>query len=137
MLDGSMIPKLVAKTEPEAAVLDFTCPDLPDGFRAFGRTCIISCAVPNEKTASGFLILPDEAIAHMRYLAQMGRIVSVGELFYKTKQEIDKPKVGDFVNFRPHAATFVMIGGHQFAYITEEREIFGTVDPKKPISIFT
>ncbi|MGZ8432782.1 MAG: hypothetical protein ACXWYM_00360 [Candidatus Binatia bacterium] len=133
--------QLCAKTGSEAVNVDMQVASLPEGCieTLFLNYCIVSQAKPADKIGS--IHVPESAKAATEYAAQIGRIEAVGQYFYnhgvyKSIPEADRPKVGDYVFFRPYVARRIEPEGVVMLVLKDD-DLIGKINPAKKFNLFT
>lgn len=134
------LSQTAAKVGAQASEFDFEVHELPEGYdgQVLLDMALIAPMRPREKTAGG-VILTAKTQEVDEYSAQLGKILKVGEAFYELAPHKDfkvKPKVGDFVQFRPYAGIRHQINEAMYILIRQQ-DIFAIIDPKFKYKIYT
>lgn len=92
----------------------------------FTNTCLIGKARPEKTTQSG-IILPDDAVERDTFVAQTGKLLAVGPLFYNRPElegipEEARPKIGDIVFFKHYS-------GYRFGFPRMDENGKIAIDP--------
>lgn len=132
------VSKLGAQTAANPIEFDFEVDALPEAAcHPYMDLCVIAPLKAKEKTKGG-IYLSGNTIEVKDYIAQFGRIESIGEFFYKLApfdKAANPPKVGDYVQFSPYEGRRFEVDGKVF-YLLKANHILQAIDPARDIKVF-